>query len=212
MRFSKIDSGLRWILIIAGIKLLFHLVLNAVDSYGFFRDEYYYLACADHLAFGYVDHPALSIFLLWIERGLLGDSLFAIRILPAFAGAVTVVFGGLIAREFGGCTFAQVLTALMIIAIPGFLGINSFYSMNSFDVLVWSIALYIVAMLANGGAAYYWYILGLVLGLGLMNKISVLWLSAGIFIGLITTRHRSMFKAPSPGRARLSHYCYFPRT
>ena len=29
--------------------------------YGLFRDEFYYLACANHLDWGYVDHPPLSV-------------------------------------------------------------------------------------------------------------------------------------------------------
>ena len=32
--------------------------------YGLFRDELYYLACARHLDWGYVDHPPLSIVVL----------------------------------------------------------------------------------------------------------------------------------------------------
>ena len=55
------------------IALLVHLLTNG--RYGYFRDELYYIACARHLAFGYVDQPPLSILLLRLSQLLLGDSL-----------------------------------------------------------------------------------------------------------------------------------------
>jgi hypothetical protein len=44
------------------VALLMHLLTNM--HYGYFRDELYYIACARHLDFGYVDQPPLSILLL----------------------------------------------------------------------------------------------------------------------------------------------------
>jgi hypothetical protein len=80
--------------------LLVHLLTNG--RYGYFRDELYYIACARHFDFGYVDQPPLSILLLRLSQLLLGDSLFAIRLLPALAGAAIVALTGIIAREIGG--------------------------------------------------------------------------------------------------------------
>src|SRR5919199_1111889 len=69
--------------------------------YGYFRDELYYLACGEHLDWGYVDQAPLIAVLARAERAVLGDSLFAIRFLPAVAGAATVFFTGLLARVPG---------------------------------------------------------------------------------------------------------------
>ena len=82
-------------------KLAIHLISNGFLNYGYFRDELYYLACSDHLAWGYVDQPPLSIFLLTISRWLVGSSIFAIRLFPVLAGAVTVFVTGLLARRLG---------------------------------------------------------------------------------------------------------------
>jgi hypothetical protein len=43
----------RALLLLAAAKLAVHLV--AIERYGYFRDELYYLASTDHLAWGYVD-------------------------------------------------------------------------------------------------------------------------------------------------------------
>ena len=82
---------------LVSVKILLHT--SSLFSYGYFRDEFYYLACSEHLAFGYVDQPPLSILLLKISRLALGDSLTAIRILPALSGALTVFLAGLMAGE-----------------------------------------------------------------------------------------------------------------
>jgi len=84
----------------SAVALLTHLLTNG--RYGYFRDELYYIACGRHLDFGYVDQPPLSILLLRLSQLLLGDSLFAIRLLPALAGvdyhppfpAIRIIFYG----------------------------------------------------------------------------------------------------------------------
>ncbi|PYI40662.1 MAG: hypothetical protein DMF12_12530 [Verrucomicrobia bacterium] len=92
---------------LSAVALLVHLLTNG--RYGYFRDELYYIACARHLDFGYIDQPPLSILLLRLSEAFLGDSLFAVRLLPAAAGAVTVSLTGVIARELGGRTWAIAL-------------------------------------------------------------------------------------------------------
>ena len=96
---------------LVAFKLIFHLAINLFGGYEIFRDELYYLACADHLAWGYVDQPPLSIFLLAAVRAVLGDSLFALRLVPAIAGAGVVLMTGLLPRELGGGRFAVALAA-----------------------------------------------------------------------------------------------------
>jgi hypothetical protein len=48
--------------------LLVHLLTNG--RYGYFRDELYYIACARHFDFGYVDQPPLSILLLRLSQSI----------------------------------------------------------------------------------------------------------------------------------------------
>ena len=181
------------LLYLAFIKLLIHLITNAIGGYGYFRDELYYIACSDHMAWGYVDQPPFSIAVLWLNRLLLGDSIFVLRFLPAVAGAIVVLIAGLITKELGGNKFAQALAACSVIIAPQLLGMNSYFSMNSFDILFWTIALYLLIMIIKWDKEDYWIILGIVLGLGLLNKISVLWLGAGLVVGLLLTPNRTLF-------------------
>ena len=178
----------------ASMKLVTHLITNALGGYGYFRDELYYVACSEHLAAGYVDHPPLSIFILALNRLFLGDSLFALRLLPAIAGAATVFLAGAMTRELGGKKFAQALACIAVLAAPIFWGVGTFYSMNAFDAVFWPLAAYVLIRLLKTEDPRYWIILGCVLGLGLLNKVAVMWLGFGIACGLVFTSNRRWLK------------------
>jgi len=190
----------RLLLALAALHALLHLATNG--RWGPFRDELYYLACADHLDWGYVDHPPLSIALLAAWRALVGDGIWAIRMLPAAAGAALVFLTGLAARELGGRRAAQGLAAGAALIAPAILATTAFYSMNAFEPLVWlGAALMLMRILRAGperAGSGPWLWLGALLGLGLLNKISVLLLGAGIAVGLLATPARRHFARPGP--------------
>src|SRR5438445_10818848 len=113
------------VFVIALTGVVLHLATGW--RYGLFRDEFYYLACANHLDWGYVDHPPLSIVVLAAVRGLLGDSLLAVRLVPALLFVLRVWLGACLARELGGGPFAQSLAALSVAVAPAYLALTRFY-------------------------------------------------------------------------------------
>ena len=126
------------LLALAFAALLLHVVPDALGGYGYFIDELYYLSCARRLAFGYVDHPPLAPLLLRGVTTVLGDSLSAIRFLPALgSGALVLQLGALTAR-LGGGRFAQLLAGLATLCAPYLLLIFGFFSMNFIEPLVWT--------------------------------------------------------------------------
>src|SRR6185503_10151366 len=116
---SRFLSGPAIVLYLVVAKLLLHLLM--VARYGIFRDEMYYLACSRHMAWGYVDHPPLTVFIAWFERHVLGDSPMAVRLLPAVAGGAWVWLTGKLARDMGGGRFAQAMAALAVVVVPMYL-------------------------------------------------------------------------------------------
>ncbi len=178
--------------LVLGILSAAYFVLYVLTNgnYGIFRDEFYYLACADHLAWGYVDHPPLSVALLALSKAVLGDSIHAIRVLPALTAAITVMVVGLIARELEGRLFAQALAAISAMIAPYFLVLFSFFSMNAFDLLFWAISFYIVIRIIKTENRKLWLVFGLVVGLGLLNKISLLYFGFSLVVALLFTPHR----------------------
>jgi 4-amino-4-deoxy-L-arabinose transferase-like glycosyltransferase len=104
--FLASELSIAWLL--AAAAVLLQMLTNG--RYGYFRDELYFLACSDHLAWGYVDFAPLVPLLTRISRFVLGDSLHAIRALPALAQGGQILITGLIARELGGKRFAIFLS------------------------------------------------------------------------------------------------------
>src|SRR5512138_579688 len=82
-------GGVGVVLAMATAKLLLHLA--TASRYGYFGDELYFLACGDHLDWGYVDQPPLVGLVAWAVRHTLGTSLLAIRSVSALAGAALVL-------------------------------------------------------------------------------------------------------------------------
>jgi 4-amino-4-deoxy-L-arabinose transferase-like glycosyltransferase len=183
---SRLDLAI--LLIPALLKVTLHLL--TYRGFGFFSDEFYYIACSNRLDWGYVDHPPLSILVLRIDRWLLGDSLFSIRLLPALAGGATVLLTGLLARRLGAGRFGRLLAQVCVLVTPVYLGSCHIFSMNALDLVFWLAALYIVVMILNGGDQRLWIAFGLVAGLGLQNKILFLFLGCGVVIGLVLTKQR----------------------
>jgi hypothetical protein len=177
----------------AGLTLLFHLL--TIQGYGYFRDELYYLANAEHLGFGYVEHPPFIGLVAALVRATLGDSRFAIRLLPAIAAAATVWIGVRLAWEFGGGRFARALAGLSLLAMPGLIGMCSILSMNAFDVFFWAACALVVTRVLCGGDERLWLLFGLLAGVGLENKISVLFLGVGVVAGLVLARRWDVFRS-----------------
>src|SRR6266536_2511508 len=186
-KFSALIIG------VSALALLVHLLTNS--RYGYFRDELYYIACGRHLAFGYVDQPPLSIAVLWLSQLLFGDSLFAIRLFPALAGAGTVALAGMIARELGGRAWAVALSCAAALCAPFYLSVGNFFSMNAFEPLCWMGCIYLLVRIINepevAGKLWLWF--GAILGLGLENKHSMAFFAAGILAGLLLTPERRHF-------------------
>src|SRR5215208_858751 len=104
------------------------MVNAATDA--FFRDEFYYLACARRLAWGYVDHPPFSVALLALLTSIFGDSLLTLRAAAAAAAAASVWFTGRLAKRLGGGEIAETIGMLSAAVAPMLLGTATFYSMN----------------------------------------------------------------------------------
>jgi hypothetical protein len=186
------------ILLMAVLALALHVLANALAGYGYFRDELYYVACSKRLAAGYVDQPPLSIFVLAVAR-IFGDSVWAIRLVPAILSGVSAALVGLLARRMGGGRTAVVLASLAFIAAPQILGFHTYYSMNSLDIMFWLLAVHALLGAAERGGLRSWLLLGLVLGLGLLNKTSVLWLGAGVGAAIVFSGQlRRQLAAPGP--------------
>ena len=181
-------SGSLLVGLIALAKLALHLATASV--YGLFIDELYFLACGEHLAWGYVDMPPLTAAQAFVARALFGDSQLAIRLLPALAGAAATLLAGAIARALGGRRFAQGMAAFAVAFAPGFMAFDSYLSMNSVEPVLVAGMAYALIRLARGGDPRWWLAFGALAGIGLENKHTILLYGFAFIAGLALTRER----------------------
>jgi hypothetical protein len=139
-------------------------------AYSYFIDEFYYIACANNPAAGYVDHPPLAPLLLTIFQFVFGDSIYAIRILPALAQSGAVFYTGILTKEIGGNKFAQFLAACSLAAMPVTIAFGTFYSMNAFEPLLAVLLLLLTTRMIKSENYKLWIPAGVIMGLGVMNK------------------------------------------
>ena len=120
---------------VAILTVALHLAFN--HRFGYYRDELYFIDCARHLAWGYVDQPPLAPFVAWLAAPF-GYAVWALRFLPAILSGVTVLLACAIARELRGGAFAQAIAAVTVFAAPGLLGLGYGLSTEMLSPAAWS--------------------------------------------------------------------------
>ncbi|MCX6911852.1 MAG: glycosyltransferase family 39 protein [Verrucomicrobia bacterium] len=183
-------SGAAIVAYLAVLKLLLHFYFNAFSYYGYLRDELYFIQAGKRLDWGYVDIGPLTIWMGRLSRELMGDSIFALRFFPAIAGAVMIVLVGLMARELGGGRFAQVLAALAALIAPVWLGAQNNLCLPATEPVWWGLCAYFLIRIIKTGNTRLWVRFGVIAGIGLLNKPSMLFLCAAVTIGLLLTPER----------------------
>ncbi len=184
-------SGMAVVWSIALAKLVLHIYFN--NRYGYFRDEFDYIACGNHLAWGYVDQPPLIPFLIHICRAVFGDSLRSIRLIPAIASSFLVVQAAVIARELSGNRFALLLTTIAVALAPQYLSNGSLLSTNCLEPNLWMGCVYFAILAIKRNEPRYWLWFGVIAGVGMEEKYTIALFGLGIVVGLLLTEQRKVF-------------------
>jgi hypothetical protein len=178
--------------VLAAAKLLFQLA--TLPGYGVFRDELYYLACAHRLAWGYVEFPPLTPLIARISTAVFGDGLFGIRFPMVLAGAAMVALTCVLARELGGGRFAQWIAGLAAFVAPIWLVAHHVLSPNGFEPLFWMGCAWLFIRWVKTGDSRLWLWFGLLAGIGLLNKHSMLFFGFALVAGMLLTPARKAFR------------------
>ena len=178
---------------LAAAKLVIQFA--GITRYGFFRDELYYLACGQHLAWGYIDQPPLIALVAWFERHVFGDSIISVRLLPVLSGAAVVVVTAILARDLGGRRFAQFLAGITILLAPAYLAFDTFLSMNAFEPLFWAICAWLVVSVIKGESPRLWLAFGTLAGVALENKHTMLVWGFALALGLLLGGEARLYRS-----------------
>jgi Dolichyl-phosphate-mannose-protein mannosyltransferase len=181
-------------LIIAGIWFIVRMLIST--NYGYFRDELFFLAAGRHLAFGYVDWPPLVPFLAWLVYTTTGGALWALHLFPALANAFMIIIAGQLADELGGRTWAQTIAALGSSISLTFMATGSLFTYDSFDALWWVLLTLALIRILKQNTFGNWAFMGIIVGLGLLTKWTIVFWICALIAGLLLTSQRKLLFTP----------------
>lgn len=226
MNHSTPPNKIYWrvLLPLAAIKLAIHFFTNTVTRYGLHRDEYLYISESDHLAWGYMEVPPMLSIMGKIAKLLFGNTEFAVRFFPAVIGAVSIILIGVLVRDLGGKKYAQLIGGFGFLISPVFLGSNNLFQPVSFNQFMWMLSAWVMVRLLDNSDfsglssrlekfvtnqkleddwksspnTNYWYLLGIVAGLGFLTKYAIVFFFAALILGILCTPHRKVFLTKYP--------------
>ncbi len=206
------DSGKnlnRFILLFVLLKVGLNLL--AMSHFGFQRDELLHLALGDHLDWGFKEVPPFIALLARISTTIFGESIFATRIFSTLAGGLIIWFTGKTVEAIGGKKFAVALACLTLILSPAFAASDYLFQPVVFDQLWWVITAYLVIKYLNTSQPKHMYLLGVVIGIGLLTKYTMAFFAIAMILSLLLTRQRRiLWSKPVAIAALISIVIFLP--
>jgi len=154
-------------------------------GYGYHRDELYFLAAGEHLAWGYADQGPLTPLVAHVMDAIAPGSLTVLRVPSALMSAGTVLVAGLIAFELGGSRRAQLIAAACVAVASVVLVVGHLLSTSTFDLFAWTLVTWLLARVIRTGNTRLWPVAGIVAGLALLDKPLIAFLLVALGVGLL---------------------------
>ena len=184
---GRVPMAWRPVAAVTAVAVVVHAAV--LTRYGWFGDEFYYVICGRHPAWGYADQPPLTPFLARLAAAIpLDNGLLGLRALAVAFQAGCIVLTAVLTAELGGRRRAQLIAAGAIAASPVFVGASLLFGTTVTDQFFWVAVLVLAARALRIGTTRAWLLAGLVAGLGLENKSTVAVLLLGICVGLALFR------------------------
>ena len=177
------DKAAVWLVAAAA----FGVQMAVSARYGYDRDELYFLACGQHLAWGYVDQPALTPALARLDALLTGDTLVGLRALPALGLAALVLLTAAMARALGAGRGGQLLAAIATACCAEYLGAMHALTTTPVDFVCWAAVLLTVTRLLTSSDTRWWIALSGCAGVGMDAKWNIGFLVAALAAGFALT-------------------------
>ncbi len=146
--------------------------------YDFYFDEAYYWFWSKNLAFGYYSKPPMIAWVIKLFSFLCGESEFCIKLPSAISYFITSVFIYLSAKELYDEKVAF-YASLVFFTLPSVFLSSIIISTDSVFLLFWSLSLYLFIKSIKTNRIYFWFLLGVSFGLGLLSKYTMILFGVG---------------------------------
>ncbi|MGD9244675.1 MAG: glycosyltransferase family 39 protein [Desulfobacterales bacterium] len=204
------DLDVKWRILAIGIVgyiLLLRLVYLGLPE--LLQEEAYYWNYAQHLNIGYLDHPPMVSWLIWLSTTLLGNTEFAVRISAYICWLISSFFiFGLTRNLFNKSTAFRSLILLAI--LPIFFATGFVMTPDAPLITCWAGALYFLERALIGDRHTAWWGVGVCMGLGMLSKYTIALLApATLLFLLVDSRSRKWFYSPKPYMAAIAALLLF---
>ena len=147
-------------------------------------EDSYYWNYAQHLDLGYLDHPPMVAWLIWLGTAVCGDSEFGVRIGALCCAAVASFFAYRLTRNLFGEASAVVALVLMQV-LPFFFLAGMLMTPDAPLTAAWAGALYFLERALIAGRPRAWLLAGVSIGIGLISKYTIAMLVPAVVLFVI---------------------------
>ena len=198
------EPELRWRMLTIGIvSYLFALRLIYLGQAELLPEEAYYWNYSQHLDIGYLDHPPMVAWLIWLGTTLFGQNEFGVRIGAFGCWMVTSWFVYRMTSNLFDKSSALV-AVLLAQVLPFFFSVGFLMTPDAPLVACWSGALYFAVGALIGEHRHAWWGVGICFGLGMISKYSIgVLVPAMLLFLLLDSRSRRWFLRWEPYAAAL---------
>ncbi len=173
-----------WIGFISVLTCIYFLYISAVELCS---DEAYYWDWSRHLSMGYYDHPPMVAYLISLFTSIVGQNATGVRLGAVFCAVGTLIMVYLTAKNMFHNEWTGIIASLLLSITPGFM-INAVIITPDAPLLfLWTTGVYFTHLAITSSAKRFWLMAGLVIGLGLMSKYTMVFLPIAIFFFMLTS-------------------------
>lgn len=159
-------------------------------------DEAYYWNYKEHLSIGYLDHPPMIAWLIWIGTSIFGDNEFGVRLLSYCCGIATLYFVYRLSSLLFDKTSAYI-SLLLTSTIPFTAATGFLSTTDALQITLWAACLYFIAKIVFKNSSASWISLGLCIGIGMLSKYSMALIALSMMIFLFVNHSsRQWWKQP----------------
>lgn len=148
-------------------------------------EEAYYWNYAQHLDVGYLDHPPMVAWIIWLFTQLMGNHEFAVRFGAFACWGITAYFSYKLTRLVQG---RPLHTILLIAVLPAFFAVGLIMTPDAPLTASWAATLYFLYLALICERRMAWVGVGIALGLGMLSKYTVALLVPAVLLFMLIDR------------------------
>jgi dolichol-phosphate mannosyltransferase len=184
-RKDMLPLAVRWKLGAIGLTTyVFFLRLFYQGAIDLMPQEAYYWTYAQHLDWGYLDHPPMVAWLIWLGTAVFSDSEFGVRIAAPLCWLATAFFMFRSTSETFGRT-AAFLSLPLLAVLPFFFATGAVMTPDAPLTAAWAGALYFLQRALVAGCPKAWLGAGVLIGFGMLSKYTIALLGPAALVFMI---------------------------